>query len=254
MNKILFFILLIIIVFSECKSIHKVEIGNRKIKDINKLIEKIDKNQIDYQWFRAKTKVNYKSDKINQNFILHLKMRKDSLIWGSISAALGVELIRFIITEDSMKFVDRFNRKYFSGPSAYVYELFPIIDINIFSLFENLILGNILFTIDETYSLSGDKQTTQLNKKNTDYNKTIYLSNQDYHVTGYLIENILLNQRITIDYQGKISNKGISIPETIQIKSLGKHFGNINIDIASIQFNKPGKFNFSIPNSYERMD
>lgn len=42
-------------------------------------------------------------------------MRKDSIIWASVSPALGIEVIRFVATKDTLKFIDRIHNKYFIG-------------------------------------------------------------------------------------------------------------------------------------------
>ena len=45
----------------------------------------------------------------------NLRIRKDSVIWLSISALLGIEVARIQITPDSLKLMNRINKTYWTG-------------------------------------------------------------------------------------------------------------------------------------------
>ena len=43
----------------------------------------------------------------------HVKKQRDSFIWVSVSAALGVDVARLLLTPDSVKFISPREKKYF---------------------------------------------------------------------------------------------------------------------------------------------
>ena len=51
---------------------------------------------------------------------INIKCRKDSIIWASISAPLGIELFRIQISKDSIYFINRSNKTYFLKPISHI--------------------------------------------------------------------------------------------------------------------------------------
>ena len=45
----------------------------------------------------------------------HFRMYKDSVIWISVTAIFGIEGLRAIITQDSVKILDKQNKCYYTG-------------------------------------------------------------------------------------------------------------------------------------------
>src|SRR5262245_43853516 len=71
---------------------------------IKNVVTHIDASYIDFNTFSAKIKVDYRGgDGKSNDFNAFLRMKKDSVIWVSINAALGIEAFRIMITRDSVK-------------------------------------------------------------------------------------------------------------------------------------------------------
>jgi hypothetical protein len=64
---------------------------------------------IDFEWISGKSKVTIKDDKGDQNVNISVRMKKDSLIWLS-AGLMGLEGVRALITQDSIKVLDRINK------------------------------------------------------------------------------------------------------------------------------------------------
>src|SRR5437762_1585669 len=62
---------------------------------IRNVVTKLDNNYIDYKTFSGKIKVDYRgAEGKDYDFNAFLRMEKDSVIWVSINAALGIEAFR----------------------------------------------------------------------------------------------------------------------------------------------------------------
>ena len=70
----------------------------------------------DYQWMTAKMSGELKVESGEFPFTGNLRMRRDSTIWISISAFMGMESIRTLITQDSVVLVNRLNQTYLAEP------------------------------------------------------------------------------------------------------------------------------------------
>ena len=71
----------------------------------------VDENYIDYNTFSAKVKVDYRGgDGKSYDFNAFLRMKKDSVIWVSINAALGIEAFRILIKPDSVFVLNKLDK------------------------------------------------------------------------------------------------------------------------------------------------
>lgn len=86
----------------------------------------------DYQWITAKMDIEVVSSDstINDqrstiNLTGTLRMRRDSTIWLSASAMLGMESLRTLITQDSVVLLNRLNQTYIAEPLLIVLANLP---------------------------------------------------------------------------------------------------------------------------------
>lgn len=116
----------------------------------------MEANMLDYEWFSAKvnTEVINKGEKTS--FKTNLRMKKDSIIWMSISPALGIEVARLIVTPDSLKFLDKWNDQYYLGTHDFLEKRINI-DLDFYML-QDLAVGNpILYDPDEKFKGTKDE-------------------------------------------------------------------------------------------------
>lgn len=139
MKKILFIFSLILFV-SSCKvskevtSTSKVN-PNIKFKKLEKIIKQND-FKIDY--FSTKIRVLYNK----QSFTANLRMKKDSIIWLSLTGPFNIEGARVVITKGSVKMINRLNGTYYDEPLSFIKNFLPLnVD---FKILEQLILGNFI--------------------------------------------------------------------------------------------------------------
>jgi len=106
------------------------------------LLKRYEKNQFDYEWMGMKVSAEFKNNDAEQSFKATIRMKKDSAIWISITPALGIEVIRLLITEDSLKMLSKIpdNRYYFIGDLAQLSDKTGI-DLE-FEMLQNLLIGN----------------------------------------------------------------------------------------------------------------
>ena len=71
----------------------------------------------DYQWMTAKMTMDITTPGMEVNNVSGvLRMRRDSTVWISASAVLGVESIRTLVTQDSVILINRVNQTYLAEP------------------------------------------------------------------------------------------------------------------------------------------
>ncbi len=115
-------LLLVIILSASCKSGRPIPlIGQREIpaRSPEKLLERLMVHErSSFRYYSAKASVDLKLPDDNKSFKSQIRAVSDSAAWISIVPALGIEVARVLITQDSMKFLDKLQDRYFIGDNA----------------------------------------------------------------------------------------------------------------------------------------
>lgn len=80
----------------------------------------------DYQWMTAKISGELKVESEEFSFTGNLRMRRDSTVWMSISAFMGMESIRTLVTQDTVVLVNRMNQTYLEEPFSAVAQMYGV--------------------------------------------------------------------------------------------------------------------------------
>ncbi len=111
---------------------------------IRQAVTQMMRNKIDFQTFSAKMHVHYEgSDGKDYEFNAVIHMKKDSMIWVSINAALGIEAFRLLITPDSVKLLDKLKKIARLRSVTYLQQ-----EVNLpvdFKSLQDLLIGNPIF-------------------------------------------------------------------------------------------------------------
>ena len=112
MNRInqillLFLILCLGLVINSCKSTRSTLKQPLKEYGFDYLYSKMLENHFDFQNVNAKFNISYQQDKDKTDLRGQLRIKNDSVIWISFSPALGIEGARILLTNDSVKFINR---------------------------------------------------------------------------------------------------------------------------------------------------
>jgi len=121
------------------------------------LVKKLKSNEFQFETISAKAAVSV-IDSIGKkkSFKTHVRIRKDSIIWMSITS-FSIEAARVAITKDSVKFINRLNKEYFIGDFSYINRIFGT-DLD-YQMLEALLIGNSLdFDEDERVNSRVDRK------------------------------------------------------------------------------------------------
>jgi hypothetical protein len=124
--------------------------------------KRILSNHIDFTSFSAnKIDVDYQdAEGKKYSVTAHVRMYKDSVIWVSITAILGIEGLRVLITADSVKILDKQNKTYIARSVSYLQEVTDL-PLDLHSL-QDLLLGNPVFLDSNIISYTHTGNTISL--------------------------------------------------------------------------------------------
>lgn len=248
MNK-LAILLIIAIALNSCSIFRK---GGQNASDrMDKKV--IEENYVPagFKYFKGKMKVNMNSDAYNGTMMLFLKIRDDSLIWGSVTALLGFEVARFFITKDSLTLLDRMHQTYYKYPFSILGDKFGIYDIN-YQFIQDFFTGNYLFDISKNFDRQENETNLVYSMTDKGTQKTVFVNKKNFRINKYVILNDSLSRHIVIDYSDKIKNKGIAIPKQIRVEVIKPYKMDAEMTYSNINFQEFLEFNTEIPASYEK--
>lgn len=122
------------VIFSSC---------NKKLIPTSAIEEEYALEKFDFQYLQAKSKIKFKSPDRSLSSNASIRMKKDSIIWVSVSPIFGIEAARGFISQDTIVFMDRVN----SEVHRYNYEtLSNTLNFEVdFNMLQSIILGNQVF-------------------------------------------------------------------------------------------------------------
>lgn len=188
---------LLVVFLSSCRSI-KETVVEKEVMNISegKLYKNLELNELDYNTLYAK-KVDVSVD-INgkrNNLKGILKIERDSFIWMSVTAPLGIEIARVLLTQDSVKFVDSYNKKYLLTDYGFFYNEFGI----------NLGFNCIQRILTNAYLNLDDCNQNNLKSGKFKFEKT----DRDYVLSN--VQKRTLNRKLKKFFKKKSKNKDFAL-------------------------------------------
>lgn len=269
MNKIVIVLIGIVSFFASCRSTKNIQTAINKndttavvpviidhshedsIAVIKENYEQLEKNTINFKGFSAKIDVDYVdgNDK-NYNVTAHLRMYRDSVIWISITAILGIEGLRAYITNDSVKLLDKQNKIYKARSMAYLQEVSDL-PLDLSSL-QDLLIGNPVFLDSDIVSYSKSGNTISL-LNSGDFFKNLLTIGQEGQMQSCKLDDVdeLRNRTCYLTYEDYESKKGVNFSTRRSISIAEKKKLDIKLNFKQYDFNETLSFPFSVPKSYK---
>ncbi len=271
-NKLfIFFTLLSLgsLLFSSCKSTRSVMKKPIKEYGFDYLYNKMLENQVSFDYLSAKFNVVYYNGKKKTDLKGQFRIRKDSLIWITLSPALGIEAARISMSHDSIKFLNRLNKTYFKGKYSF---LDSILNTTLdYYILESMLLGNELTQYDISKfkaSIDGGlyRITIQERRKIKKYLKSgevdskvlvqnIWLDPETFKIRRVVLKELGDdNKRLQIVYAQYHEVDSLLLPEIMQIKISAGTTILVNLKFGKTVINQPLRFPFTISSKYQKLE
>ncbi len=266
-----YFIVLLNFFFISCKHQQKIALHTGKCildpRSARALTTNLKSNEFHFDRLNAKFSAETTIDSSFNSFTISLRIKKDSIIWMSISK-LGIEGARVLITKDSVKFFNRLSNNYFKGDFIFINKLLNIpVD---FDMLQSLLVGNSLPFYNEDDKIKSGVDHCQYTlgtirkyklrrvigkgKELDDAVQSIYMMPRTFKISRLLFYDFNPNRSLDasfIDYTQIDSTQLFPLKINYTIKAQK----NITIDIryTKPRLNEEQSFPFKIPENYEQI-
>jgi hypothetical protein len=219
----------------------------------------------------AKIKVDAEVDSSSSSFNISLRIRKDSVIWMTLSK-LGIEGARLLITKDSVKFFKRplgdDSGKFFVGDYSYLSKIANT-DLD-FEMLQSLLVGNSVEFYDEDEKLKPGitdcqyflgttrrrnmKRIIERGKEQKEPAQSIYLVPETFKIARILFYEFNPDRSFDAVYsnftpQGADQLFPMKMNYTIRAAKTVK----VDLEYTKISLDEEQSFPFKIPDNYERI-
>lgn len=267
-KSVLLLVFLFSLVMVSCKSTRSVIKEPIKEYGADYLFGKLKENELKYDWFSAKFNIDLIIDKKKNSLSGQIRMRRDSIIWITLSPALGIEMARLIITNDTVKFLNRINKTYFVGDENIVNDF---LDSNVdFDVIQSILLGNDLTYYEDgkfraTYDSKEYHLVTAGRQKLKKYVRTqadeerifiqnILLSPETFKITQMRIKELKKeHKKLDATYSDFNYIESQLFPYKIFYDLVADKNVQIDLKYSKIVIDKPQQFPFKISSKYTRM-
>lgn len=270
-------VLLIPFLFS-CKVKKKVSPKPEKCKldykSARTLTNLLKQNQAHYVTFAAKAKTDVIVDEKSTEFTISLRMKKDSVIWISISPALGIEVMRFSATKDSIKFINRINNTYYVGSYDTLSKMLNTeIDLEVL---QSLLTGNSVEFYEEDEKLRPGidscryilgtirkrklRKVMEKGKELKEPAQTIWILDSSFKISRILFREFGSRREFDAHFTDfkpieniQDSVRHILVPHILTFYIKTGNIITVNLKYTKAYANKPQNFPFTVPEGYEQI-
>jgi hypothetical protein len=256
-----------------CKNQKKITLNNGKcildFKNTRTLTVNLKASEFHFDRIKAKLSIDAVIDSSSNSFTVSLRMKKDSVIWMSLSK-IGIEGARILITKDSVKFINTLKKQYFSGDFSYLSKLLNT-ELD-FEAIQSLLIGNSVTFYDEAEKIKpgidncqytlGTIRKFKLHKvmeKGKDLKEavqSIYLVPETFKIARILFYDFNPDRSFDAKFGAFATpeNSGNQLfPYKMNYVIKAQKNVTIEIDYDKVQLNEELTFPFKIQDNYERI-
>lgn len=215
-------------------------------------------SEIDFTYLTAKSKLSFKSKTQDlSNASLNLRVRKDSLIWISISK-LGIEAVRALITRDSVVIMDKLQQEYVVTDFPTLSRQFNF-DMN-YDLLQALIVGNLPLPKRPAQKIKNERDYLLLRQEAGKVLVENYIGENDRKLKRLMVTEQPTKNALRLDYEdfNTLNNFVFPYSSLVTLDYTSQTDGQFYQTLIRIKHNKvelvdknPG-FPFTIPAKYKR--
>jgi len=245
MNKSILTFSLLLILFAACKK------QPASSFDAQKGVHHMEWTPLAFNYLVIKSKVNFKSKGNSTNLTANIRIKKDSLIWLSITPGMGIEVVRAIVTTDSIKVINRLDNKYDAYSISYIKETLGI-EMD-YTTLQNLIVGDVLLPFSGTDKVITTDDTWQVKQLHNGLDVVTLISRIQKKVTQSEAKSEDKKYLLTIYKDFILTDSVLFHQEQSLLVKNGTDTSFIEASHQKIEFPKKSvAFPFNVPKRFEK--
>lgn len=251
-----------LVCLSGCKSTQKVAtVAAGDAKAHTDFFESVREQSFRFETLNARMSVDVKMPGKEMSSRAELKMVRDSALVLSVQPIMGIEVIRLEMDRDSIRFIDRMNKRYLAENYAQLKGQTPIA-FNYNNL-QSLFVNHLFFPGEESltpalynrFLLNQEGSHAEIKAKDSMGLLYTFQADGEEKLLSTSITNREETMKLEWLYTAFVLTDGQPFPTVMDVKLLdkGELKGGLKINFTRIQTNLPVQISGSIPDKYQRI-
>lgn len=216
------------------------------------ILDSVAQHQLNYTTFSGRAKSSIVINKDSYDVTANVRIARDKAIWVSITALMGIEVGRILITPDSIRIINRLQSEYIHKPFDYLHNFTS--DGLDFSSLQHLLVGNVfgeenegdteVLKIDAGYLLRGHSDDL------------LYVAALDthYRTMRTSVDEARRGQRLDAFYSDYRKSAGYDFPHQVKISITA-----VDLDLRSdmiynrVVYDEEVEMPFNVPARYKEI-
>jgi hypothetical protein len=237
-------ICVVVLIFSSC---------GKKLLPTSSVEEEYALEKFDFDYLQAKSKIRFSSPDKSLSSSATIRMKKDSIIWISVSPIFGIEAARGFISRDTIVFMDRVNK------DVYRYNfktLSNTLNFEVdFDMVQSIILGNQVFDFKGDDNFSKKSGELRIGQKRGRFELETRASIENRKVSNINVREIPDGSKMEIIFSefNIVAEQAFPFNTNVEIIAKGtEESTQVEINHSKVEVgDDPISFPFSVPDKYE---
>ena len=249
MNKYFGIIVCLLLILGACK---REAIPTVSRKDLKNLTFK----ELDFDYLTTRSKINFDDGDRKIGATANIRMKKDSIIWFSITPGFGIEAARGMVTRDSLYLMNRLEKNYY----AYSFqELSQKLSLNLsYDILQSALLGDMIRPIGRRDQVERKEDQIIVLQEETRFDVANFISKENLKLTKVILQDKAAMNSLTLDYGDFQLLEENILPYSSIISARYQDKQQLKTTTVAFKHNKAEfsenalAFPFDIPDRYER--
>ncbi len=261
-------ILLITVIFTSCRGAKKIQTAIEKKDTVaaiiikedivdsavlkTNILKKIYTNKINFKYFSSKVKVDYQDqDGKKHDATANIRIKKDSLIWISLTGTLGIEGFRVLINKDSVIVMDKLQKTISKRSIDYLKDVTQL-PFDFYTL-QDFLIGNTIYFANNIVSYKNNGSNILALSIGQEFKHLLTFDSTDNRILHSKLDDLDASKSRTCDitfsdYEWK-DGRLFSTKREVTVTEKSKL--DIQLDYKQIKFDVLETFPFTVPKSYK---
>lgn len=251
-NRILI-LFISLVLLNSCGSKKKVVSPTAPEEKVS-VVNSVTLNNIDYSTFSGKAKAKVKFEEDQHSVNISMRIKKDEQIWISVTAMLGIEVARVLITPNRIQIMNRLHGEYIDKPFDYIYKYTS--EVLTFASLQDVLIANVSTDLLQSADVDVAKSDTDIKVMGKNEDLLFYYTlTQENKPQALQIVQAHTQESLKTQYLQYTDFSGYVFPKIYQIVFDSKnHPVEALLEYGQIQFNEVLEFPFSVPSRYKRIE
>ena len=249
MNKYLGLFLCLLLSLGACKRESVPTVSRKELKELTI-------KEVDFKYLTTRSKINFDDGERRIGATANIRIKKDSIIWFSVTPGFGIEAARGMVTQDSLFLMNKLEKNYY----AYSFpELSQKLNVNLsYDIFQSALLGDMLKPINRNDRVDRQENQILVMQDEPKFNILNYISKENLKLDKVILQDKGSTSALTLDYDDFKQLGENVLPYSSIISAQYQDKQDLKTTTVAFKHNKAEfsdsalSFPFDIPDKYDR--